>query len=459
MSARRAQSRVLAVWMNGEKVGDWIGGPGINTEFAYAPSWWHSSAARPLSLSLRRLPGDTPHRGPHVTAWFENLLPDSPIIRDRIRAQFKTATSETIDLLAAIGRDCAGAVQLLPADETPSLTHCIEADPLSEAQIAALLRNVTSGAPLGPRGSGATPFRISIAGAQEKTALLRHEGRWCEPRGSTPTTHILKLPLGLIGNMRANMKDSVENEWLCLQLLSRWGLPAARAELARFSDTVGEESVLIVERFDRQLARTTPDNTPWIVRLPQEDCCQAFGRSRDDKYEADGGPGVRDIVDLLARGANRTDDIRMFLLAQLAGWLLAAPDGHAKNYSIFLNTDGYNLTPLYDVLSAWPIIGAGPNEWADQDVELAMGVRRSKSLERKLRRVATVHWHATAKQSGVPHMFQDMEAMVDSAEASLSDMANALPAGFPLTVWERIEAGVRSQCEKFKMGTRALSPG
>jgi len=275
-------------------------------------------------------------------------------------------------------------VQLLPADAPPPSSQRIEADPLSETAVATTLRNVTSGTPLGANAAHAAPFRISIAGAQEKTALLRHGNRWCEPRGTTPTTHIFKLPLGLIGNIRANMKDSVENEWLCLQLLSRWGLPAANAELAHFRDDVSDESVLIVERFDRAWA-ARQDDSPWIVRLPQEDLCQAFGRSRDDKYEADGGPGIQEILELLARGANSTNDIRLFVLAQLAGWLLAAPDGHAKNYSIFLNANGYTLTPLYDVLSAWPIIGPGPNELVEQDVEVAMGVRRTKNRVRSHR--------------------------------------------------------------------------
>lgn len=456
MNRRRAQTRALAVWMNGEKVGEW-GSTSTSTEFAYAASWWHSPNARPLSLSMPRLPGDAAHRGQHVTAWFENLLPDSPAIRERLRTRFRTATTEAIDLLAAIGRDCVGAVQLLPADEIPPRVQQIEAEPLSEAEVAAMLRHVTSGSLFGAKGPGAAPFRISIAGAQEKTALLRHQERWCEPRGATPTTHIFKLPLGLVGNMRANMKDSVENEWLCLQLLSRWGLPTARAELARFRDDVGEESVLIVERFDRQRALTEHDQSPWIVRLPQEDLCQAFGRSRDDKYEADGGPGMKEILELLARGANPIDDIRLFVLAQLAGWLLAAPDGHAKNYSVFLNAEGYSMTPLYDVISAWPIIGPGPNEWSDHEVEVAMGLRRSTTLQRKLRRIAAVHWHALATQSGVPDMFQTMDEMVDRAATSLNDMASSLPADFPAALWHRIERGIRFQCAKFKTGMHALS--
>lgn len=443
--------------MNGEHVGEWSGGTSMSSEFAYSDAWWQSPNARALSLSLPRLPGDAPHLGPHVTAWFENLLPDSPTIRERLRRRFRAATTEAIDLLAAIGRDCVGAVQLLPLEEVPSGTRQIDAVPLSDAEIAAMLRAVTSGVPFGASSTSGTPLRISIAGAQEKTALLRHRGMWCEPQGATPTTHILKLPLGLIGNIRADMQNSVENEWLCLQLLSHWGLPTARAELARFRDNVSEESVLVVERFDRRLQTDENTSESWLIRLPQEDLCQAFGQPRDKKYEADEGPGIRKIIELLAMGANANDDIRMFVLAQLAGWLLAAPDGHAKNYSLFLKKEGYSLTPLYDVLSAWPIIGPSANKWADQDVELAMGLRRQRSVERKLRRIATAHWKALAEQSGIPGMFALMEQLVDRADRSFDQLVTALPPSFPESVWDRIERGVRSQCEKFRVGVAALS--
>ncbi len=451
MAGRPRRARALTVWMNGERVGEWSGTASDITRFTYDVSWWASPNARPLSLSMPRLPGDAAHRGAHVTAWFENLLPDAPDIRERLRKRFAVRSTEALDLLAAIGRDCVGAVQLLPPDEVPPPIRVIDAIPLADGDVAARLRTVTSGPPLGGAMTGTEPFRISIAGAQEKTALLWHDGRWHEPRGATPTTHILKLPLGFVGNMRADMQHSVENEWLCLRLLSLWGLPAARAEIATFADAVSAERVLVVERFDRRPQRDPSGAVQWIARLPQEDLCQAFGRSRDEKYEADGGPGIADIMRLLARSSNAEDDTHTFVLAQLANWLLAAPDGHAKNYSVFLTRDGYAMTPLYDVLSAWPIIGTGPNEWAEQDVTLSMGLR-GKRVHRELRRIATRHWRALAVQSGVAGMFDGMQAFVERAEGALDAMAGELPAAFPPGIWERIASGVRRQCERFRMG-------
>lgn len=118
--------------------------------------------------------------------------------------------------------------------------------------------------PLGQPADDEDLFRISLAGAQEKTAFTRYRRRWCRPHGATPTTHIFKLPLGLVGgSRRVDLSDSVENEWLCAQLLRELGLPVANTEMAEFDG----QKVLIVERFDRAWM----DGKKWIARLPQED--------------------------------------------------------------------------------------------------------------------------------------------------------------------------------------------
>ena len=158
--------------------------------------------------------------------------------------------------------------------------------PLNEDQIERILKSAASGAPLGQRPDGDDDFRISIAGAQEKTALLRFGQRWRRPHRATPTTHILKLPLGLVGNMQADLADSVENEWLCAQIVREFGLPVAKTEMALF----GTQKALVVERFDRRwqgiphgeqdLPGFSPRNNTWIARLPQEDLCQATGIHR-----------------------------------------------------------------------------------------------------------------------------------------------------------------------------------
>src|SRR5689334_21801767 len=246
MARQPARLRELAVWANAERIGSWRLPARGAMEFEYDAAWLAADDARPLSLSLPLMLPGTPHKGAAVEAYFDNLLPDSDAIRRRLQQRFHAPSAGAFDLLAAIGRDCVGAVQLLPAaDQAPDIRR-IDARPLSDAEIGAELAGVTS-APALPGID--QDFRISIAGAQEKTALLRHNGRWCRPVGATPTTHIFKLPLGLVGNRQADMRTSVENEWLCARIVAAFGLPVAGCEIAEF----GAPKALVVERFDRQL--------------------------------------------------------------------------------------------------------------------------------------------------------------------------------------------------------------
>lgn len=252
---------MLAVWANGERVGTWSVANGEH-RLQYDPGWVNSPAGRPLSLSLPFTPGNVPHRGDVVRNYFDNLLPDSEAIRRRRADRFTQGSIATFDLLAALGRECVGALQLLPLDRVSQGFDRIECIPLDERGVEQAIDAAVSG--VGALGrQDDDDFRISIAGAQEKTALLRHAGHWCRPLNATPTTHIFKLPLGLVGNMRANMHDSVENEWLCARLMTLLDFGVAPCEIASF----GARKVLVVERFDRSL-QTPPGKPPWLARLP-----------------------------------------------------------------------------------------------------------------------------------------------------------------------------------------------
>jgi serine/threonine-protein kinase HipA len=295
--------------MNGQVVGIWTLGSNGQHTFTYHEDWLVSPLRRALSLSLPLRPVSAPYRGAVVEAFFDNLLPDSREIRQRIRSRFRTGSVQAFDLLAKIGRDCVGAVQLLPEGEAPGDWQRIEGERLDVAGVAGIMRGIPTAAVY-----DAGDFRISLAGAQEKTALLRHAGAWYRPLGTTPTTHIFKLPLGHVGNMRLDLATSVENEWLCTQIARAYGLVVADCEMASFE----EQKVLVVERFDRRLSA---DGKYWL-RLPQEDMCQALGVPPSLKYEADGGPGIRAILDLLL-GSTRADADRLaFFKTQVMFWLL-----------------------------------------------------------------------------------------------------------------------------------------
>jgi serine/threonine-protein kinase HipA len=444
----------LNVWMNGDLVGEWATLRSGTPVFRYTQAWTDSPRARALSISLP-LTEDREIRGPAVDYYFDNLLPDNADIRSRIRTRFGLRSTDAFDLLEAIGRDCVGAVQLLPPDQEPTGWNRIETAALSRADVERHLRAVTAPATLGVREtSHEDDFRISLAGVQEKTALLKMGGSWFRPLHATPTTHILKLPLGVIGNFRGDFSDSVENEWLCAKVLRAFGLPVADAEIADF----GGRKVLVVTRFDRRWIGAdaaaankrgfTPGSRVWIARLPQEDFCQATGRPPTRKYETDGGPGIADILQILASSEHAEHDRLQFVLAQLAFWLLAAIDGHAKNFSIQHRAAGaFSMTPLYDVLSAWPVIGNGANQTAVQNVKLAMSVR-GRSKHYLLREIQSRHWHALARQVG-GDAWKSMRELVESADSALRAVEADLPAAFPERVISRISHGVRDQARRF----------
>jgi len=430
--------------MNGLRVGTWTENRGTH-RLDYDPAWVTSPARRALSLSLPFTPGNTAHQGAVVANYFDNLLPDSTNLRNRIRTRFAAPSTGAFDLLTAIGRDCVGAVQLLSEDEAPAGYDRVEAEPLTEEgveqQIAASLSGTRMSEP-----EEADHFRISLAGAQEKTALLFQQGRWCRPLGATPTTHILKLPLGLIGHLQFDLQDSVENEWLCLRLLQAFGLPVADAAIVRF----GARKVLAVTRFDRA---TQPAG--WIARLPQEDFCQALGLPSSQKYEADGGPGMRDILRLLESSSHAAEDKRAFLKAQVLFWMLAATDGHAKNFSLFHERGGpHRLTPFYDVLSAWPVIGRGANRLDPHKVRLAMAVR-SKNAHWKLAEIKARHWDAVSRAVGLGPALPLLEEIADETPRVIDLVGRGLPDGFPASMADRIFQGLQSSATQLLQANQA----
>jgi serine/threonine-protein kinase HipA len=437
-------ARALAVWANGVRVGLWRLPSRGAMEFAYDDSWRAADEARPLSLSLPLTLDAHTHKGAAVEAYFDNLLPDSEPIRRRLQDRFHAASRGAFDLLAAIGRDCVGAVQLLPPDEAPADIRKIDAHPLTTAAVAAELAGVTS--PDSPGGE-LEDFRISIAGAQEKTAFLRHQGKWCRPIGSTPTTHIFKLPLGLVGNRQADMRTSVENEWLCARIVAAFGIPVAHCEIGEF----GASKVLIVDRFDRALH----SSGKYWLRLMQEDFAQATGTPWHRKYQADGGPKLVDLARILRGSRESQRDLTTLFRAQLLFWMLAATDGHAKNFSIRIHAGGrFELTPLYDVLSAWPIIGRKANEIPLEKVKLAMalpGERPRYHLQSIQRR----HFEALAKKLGLGAEANALiDEMIATTPAAIGTVGDSLPKGFPQALLDRVFNGLRKSARALSNTTR-----
>ncbi|WP_052920962.1 HipA N-terminal domain-containing protein [Escherichia coli] len=258
----------LVTWMNNQRVGELTKLANGAHTFKYAPEWLASRYARPLSLSLPLQRGNITSDA--VFNFFDNLLPDSPIVRDRIVKRYHAKSRQPFDLLSEIGRDSVGAVTLLPENET--ITRPIMAwEKLTEARLEEVLTAYKADIPLGMIREE-NDFRISVAGAQEKTALLRIGNDWCIPKGITPTTHIIKLPIGEIRqpNATLDLSQSVDNEYYCLLLAKEVGLNVPDAEIIK----AGRVRALAVERFDR---RWNTERTV-LLRLPQEDMCQTIDK-------------------------------------------------------------------------------------------------------------------------------------------------------------------------------------
>lgn len=432
---RRSHSRSLSIWANGVRVGRWTIPARGEMELQYDPDWVRADVGRPLSLSLPFNLHNVPLKGDKVANYFDNLLPDNDAIRRRVAERFRTGSTDPFDLLSAIGRDCVGAVQVLGDDEAPMDFDRTEGVPLSEEDIERHLIEVVSPQAFAAGRDPDADFRISLAGAQEKTAFLWWGGRWLAPRGATPTSHIFKLPLGLMGGRRADFTTSVDNEWLCLRLLKAYGLPVADAHIATF----GRQRVLVVERFDRRIA----PNGQWLMRLPQEDFCQVEGCSPLRKYENEGGPGLKALFGTLRQSVKAEADMKTLMAAQVVFWLLRAPDGHAKNFSIQLLPRGrFQLTPLYDVMSVYPVLGDGPSHWSPYEIKSAMALL-GKNRHYEMHRIQRRHFNSTARKVGYASTAEPIiEEVLARTAVAIAEVQRQLPRDFSPRVADSVLSGL-----------------
>ena len=427
---RRPAYMPLRVYLNNRLVGTLVREASGAIGFSYHEDWlgWEHALPVSLSLPLREMP----YRGEPVAAVFENLLPDSDKLRRLVAEKVGARGTDAYSLLAKIGRDCVGALQFIAGDEdAPDATGKLQGEPVDEVAVEKILKGLSQ-APLGLSSDDA--FRISLAGTQEKTALLRHEGCWIKPHGTTPTTHILKTQIGeLPGGI--DLSDSVENEYYCIKLAAAFGLPVCSATIQTFGDT----TALAVERFDR---RWTKDGR--LLRLPQEDCCQALSVPPTLKYQNEGGPGMVDVLTLLKGSDTPLEDQEVFLKAQLVFWLIGATDGHAKNFSVFLNPGGsFRLTPLYDIVTAQPALYARQIERKQMKMAMSVGDRRHYRFDQ----IHGRHFVQTAMRAGLSEkrattIVKEIEALAPQA---LELATEALPKGFPTGVVDLVNDAVKAR--------------
>ena len=412
-------NRLIAL-LDGQRVGTVEQLKGGELSFTYSDEWRALRDAYPLSLSMPI--GRQDHSDPAVRAFLEGLLPDNRDVLRRWGREFHVSPRNPFALLTHMGEDCAGAVQFT-VPERASLLVAAEGDVewLSEEDIAARLEDLIES-----HGTGRLPTdhgQFSLAGAQPKTALFQQDGRWGIPSGAVPTTHILKPPA-------QRHFDSFEiNEHFCLNLAARLGLAAAKSSIKRF----GDHSAIVVERYDRRRVEGGR-----VLRVHQEDACQALAVPPWTKYENEGGPGVPQIVDLLLReSSDPAADVGAFIDAIVLNWVIAGTDGHAKNYSVLISPYGVRLAPLYDLLCALPY----DREIPYRKAKLAMRIDR----EYHLWKIRGRHWTGLAARCDLdpqPLLQRTAELLMEIPTAAAETAEIVRRDGFSGSFLDRLEEAI-----------------
>ena len=386
-------TKELVAILEGRKMGSVTRDQRGKLSFTYTEQWRAAPDSFPISISMPLALAE--HGNAKINPFLWGLLPDNEVVLERWARRFHVSPRNAFGLIAEVGEDCAGAVQFVRPDrleeilgDTPSAIEWLD-----DAAIAERLRTLRSdqSAWRAPRDTG----QFSLAGAQPKTALLLENGRWGIPSGRVPTTHILKPPTG-------DFDGHAENEHFCLELARSLGLPVADSRIMRFQD----EIAIVVKRYDRI------ETDLGLRRVHQEDMCQALGLPPTRKYQNEGGPGIREIVELLKTySTSAAEDVGTFLDSISFNWLIAGTDAHAKNYAALIGSEGrIRLAPLYDIASVLPYKNIDL-----QRVKLSMKI----GGEYRLRNIGRRHWQKLASELRL-----DADALIERVDGFAEQLAD-----------------------------------
>ena len=319
-------SEALGVWCGTRRVGLLGRSPSGAMEFQYDSAWIREGGfAISQSLPLESFESTTAEDQAH--SFFANLLPEGEartLVARRCRIP-----DDDFELLRAIGGECAGALSILPLGQEADSCRPFAYERIDDSGLGAMI--FRRGWESADSGESAPP-RLSLAGAQDKTTVMIENGEIHCPKGNAPSTHILKFDSLQYLNVLAF-------ECFATQLAASAGLPVVEFELRK----VGLDTIALTKRYDRHLG-----SDGQILRLHQEDFCQALGHSSHAKYESDGGPSFLDCFRLVREvSAAPLDDLESLLRWQVFNVLAGNSDGHAKNLSLLYMLDGaVRLAPL-----------------------------------------------------------------------------------------------------------------
>jgi len=357
----------LKVYLNSEHVGILEQDDSGLLLFAYDPAWLERGGAIPLSRSLPLRQED--FRGKYARPFFAGILPEEDP-RKRIASILGISERNDFAMLERIGGECVGAVSLFPEEVRPSKSADLTLRELTSAELGDVLEEL----PRRPLMAGTEGVRLSLAGAQGKLPVLIRDGRVFLPLGNAPSSHIMKPE-------PERFPGLATNELLCMRLATAVGLnvPEARVE------TINSQPVLIVERYDRFAG-----DDGQIVRIHQEDFCQALGFPPERKYQQEGGPLLRECIALLREWSTAPVlDIRSLIDGLMFNMLIGNADAHGKNYSLLYPAGENRLAPFYDLVCtlAWP-------EVSDH---LSMKIGGCKTLKE----IEPAHWQKMAKETNL----------------------------------------------------------
>lgn len=392
--------------------------PDSRMEFRYVSEWAESSSSFPISASLP-LSGDySAGRDDH--RFFGNLLPEAAA-RESICRSLGISRDNDYELLAATGGECAGALQIVPEDQSLPLESGYE--PISEET---LNKAVQSHIPY-TRLASSGKLRLSLAGAQDKWPVLSRGGGLFWPIGDAPSSHILKFA-------NRDFPGLNWNEAYTTFLAGRLGIPTI--------DVAPGSGYSLTSRYDR-----IADDEGRIERVHQEDFCQALGYSFITKYESEGGPGLAECADLVRRiTISPAEELLNLIRWQILNLLLGNSDGHAKNLSILYAAEGPRLAPFYDLVCTRIYPGITSN------VALSVGGSFDPGHTRR------DDWSRMAAEIQVsPRLiFRILEGFIHAVEAKLDEFHRLFVAEHGSNaVLDRIDIAVRKQVRR----TRTLLKG
>jgi serine/threonine-protein kinase HipA len=378
----------LSVWWDFKLVGALRLDEHGDMSFAYDPAWLADSSAAPLSASLPKQAETFNRRA--CRPFFAGLLPEEGQREAAARA-LGLSKGNDFALLRALGGDVAGALMLWPEGEAPPVfAEHAAPEPLGDNALIAMLDEL----PTRPLLAGKDGLRLSLAGAQNKAPVVLVNGRIALPAPGQPTTHILKPPI-------ERFAGTTENEAFAMALAADVGLSVAPAE----ARVVSDRRFLLVTRYDRALNADAR-----VVRLHQEDFCQALGLPPEHKYAAEGGPTFKSCFDLLRRGATRPAvEVLKLLDAAIFNLIIGNADAHGKNFSLLYGSDGATLAPLYDLLSTVAYPELSP--------KLAMKIAKCATLEE----IDDSTWPKFAADAGLAAPF--VRKRVKDLAAAVADAA------------------------------------